>query len=74
MQGQRCFWEEVVSELRLEVFQVRAFQAEGAVWAKALRWEIEEYGGGKRQTRPRDLGEHGGDQEVGGAWSGRASS
>lgn len=42
--GERCFWEEVISELWPEVAQMRAFQAEGVAWAGALRWEVKKHG------------------------------
>lgn len=37
--GERCFRDEVIW---LEVFQVRAFQAEGRAGVKAPRWEVGE--------------------------------
>ena len=37
--GERCFRDEVIW---LEVFQVRAFQAEGRAGVKTPRWEVKD--------------------------------
>ena len=41
--GERCLGDEVIW---LEVFQVRAFQAEGRAGVKAQRWEVKDHGEG----------------------------
>lgn len=41
--GERCFRDEVIW---LEVFRVRAFQAEGRAGVKAPRWEVKDHGEG----------------------------
>lgn len=41
--GERCFRDEVIW---LEVFRVRAFQAEGRAGVKGPRWEVKDHGEG----------------------------